>query len=315
MTTTSSANNAAHPGLSRLKLFMALSRTPHGLIDMATPGLAAMLWLGKMPSLPVLLLGILTAFAGYTAVYALNDVVDYRMDREKVRETGLLHAANDLDAVYARHPLAQGLLSLKEGILWTAGWGAVALLGAYALNPTCAVVFALACLAEAVYCLLLQVSYLRVLVSGAVKTAGAMAAVFAVTPDPSPFFMICLFLWLFFWEIGGQNVPNDWSDLKEDSNLQAETVPMRFGTDGTLQIVLYSLAIAIALSLLLYWVTPADLSPIYFAGALLCGVSLLLVPAYGLYKGRSARQASALFNRASYYPLAMLLVVCAGALL
>lgn len=125
--------------------------------------------------------------------------------------------------------------------------------------------------------------------------------------------MICLFLWLFFWEIGGQNVPNDWSDLKEDSNLQAETVPMRFGTDGMLQIILCSLALAIALSLLLYWVTPADLSPIYLVGALLCGVSLLLVPAYELYKGRSARQASALFNRASYYPLAMLAVVCAGA--
>ena len=80
---------------------MALSRTPHGLIDMATPGLAAMLWLGKVPSLPVLLLGILTAFAGYTAVYALNDVVDYRVDREKIRETGL-HVPHRLPAGAAR---------------------------------------------------------------------------------------------------------------------------------------------------------------------------------------------------------------------
>jgi 4-hydroxybenzoate polyprenyltransferase len=203
LTTTSSAKNATHPGLSRLKLFMALSRTPHGLIDMATPGLAAMLWLGAMPSISVILLGILTAFAGYTAVYALNDVVDYRVDQEKIRETGLLHATDDLDAVYARHPLAQGLLTLKESILWTAGWGTVALVGAYALNPACAFVFIAACIAEAVYCLMLRVSYLRVLVSGGVKTAGAMAAVFAVASNPSPYFMICLFLWLFFWEIGG----------------------------------------------------------------------------------------------------------------
>ena len=57
------------------------------------------------------------------------------------------------------------------------------------------------CVAEAVYCLLLKVSYLRTLVSGSVKTAGGMAAVYAVTPDPSPWFLACLFLWLFFWEI------------------------------------------------------------------------------------------------------------------
>jgi hypothetical protein len=31
------------------------------------------------------LLGLITVFAGYTAVYALNDLVDYRTDREKVR--------------------------------------------------------------------------------------------------------------------------------------------------------------------------------------------------------------------------------------
>jgi len=168
------------PGISRLKLFMALSRTPHGVLDMATPALGALLYLGTVPPLPVVLLGILTAFAGYTAVYALNDVVDYRVDREKVQNCGLPEASGDLDAVCARHPMAQGLLSLREGILWTVSWGAVALLGAYLLNPKCAVIFIGGCVAEAVYCLMLRVSYLRTLVSGVVKTAGGMAAVYAV---------------------------------------------------------------------------------------------------------------------------------------
>jgi len=36
-----------------------------------------------------------------------------------------------------------------------------------------------------------------------------MAAVVAVDPDPSAAFLIALFLSLFFWEIGGQNIPND----------------------------------------------------------------------------------------------------------
>ena len=55
---------------SRIKLFMALSRTPHGLLDMATPALAALFWLGAIPSLRVVMIGVITAFAGYTAVYA-----------------------------------------------------------------------------------------------------------------------------------------------------------------------------------------------------------------------------------------------------
>ena len=64
-------------GLARLKLFFALSRTPHGLLDMCTPAFGALLWLGHFPPVATIVIGIITTFAGYTAVYALNDVVDY----------------------------------------------------------------------------------------------------------------------------------------------------------------------------------------------------------------------------------------------
>ena len=74
-----------HTGFSRLKLFWALSRTPHGLLDMATPALGALLWLGRFPSLELIVIGLITTFAGYTAVYALNDVIDYRVDKEKIQ--------------------------------------------------------------------------------------------------------------------------------------------------------------------------------------------------------------------------------------
>jgi len=296
-------------GFSRIKLFMALSRTAHGVLDMATPALGALLWLGGLPPLPVILVGFLTAFAGYTAVYALNDVVDYRVDKEKVQRCGLPEAGNDLDALCARHPLAQGLLSLRDGILWTVAWGMIALLGAYALNPVCALIFVLGCVAEAVYCLMLKVSYLRTAVSGAVKTAGGMAAVFAVTPDPSGPFLLFMFLWLFLWEIGGQNVPNDWADLQEDRDLQAETIPVRFGAELSALIILSSLAAAVLLSLGLYWATPAGLSSFYLLGALLTGIFFLIIPAYRLYTARTPRHASALFNRASCYPVTMLVVI------
>lgn len=289
---------------------MALSRTPHGVLDMATPALAALILLGTMPSFPVILLGLLTAFAGYTAVYALNDVVGYRTDREKFRECGGLRCiAGDLDAVYPRHPMAQGLLSYREGIIWTAAWGGIALLGAYLLNPACAMVFILGCVAEGVYCLMLRLSYLRVVVSGGVKTAGGIAAVFAVVPNPSALFLAALFLWLFFWEIGGQNIPNDWTDLDEDRRLDAVTLPVKLGADRAAGITLISLIVSVCMSLLLFWITPARLSPLYLAGAAAAGTVLLLVPAYRLYVNRASSMASALFNRACYYPVTMLALV------
>lgn len=49
--------------LPKLQLFLALSRTPHGLLDLATPGLAALLCLGGSPSLGVTVLGLVTMFA------------------------------------------------------------------------------------------------------------------------------------------------------------------------------------------------------------------------------------------------------------
>ena len=297
-----------HPGLARLKLFWALSRTPHGLLDMATPGLCAMLWLGNPPPAAVVGLGLITAFSGYTAVYALNDVVDYRVDRKKIHESGLRSSGHDLDAVYVRHPMAQGMLGYREGVLWMAGWALLALIGSYLLNPVCTLIFLIACLLEALYCLLLKVSYLRGLISGVVKNSGGIAAVYAVDPNPAPLFLAVLFLWLFFWEIGGQNVPNDWADLEEDRRLRARTIPVRFGLEGSARIIYSSLAVVSALSLVMFWVSPAKLGLPYLAGALFSGFYFLALPAHRLFRTKRPEEAFALFNRASYYPLAMLLV-------
>ena len=309
------AEEAVGPGvpepgsIPRWKLFLALSRTPHGILDMATPAVGALLWLGGLPSAGVIALGLVTAFAAYTAVYALNDLVDLGVDREKAA-TGLLpKAGGDLDAVFLRHPLAHGLLSRREALLWTGGWALTALLGAYLLNPLCALIFIAGGLLEAVYCLLLRVSYLRTLVSGVVKTLGGIAAVFAVDPVPSLAFLSVLFLWLFLWEIGGQNIPNDWTDLREDLRIRAQTVPVRFGPQGSIRLILLALFLAVGMSLALFRVTPYRLGPSYLAGSLATGIVLLLWPARRLQKGKSPREAIALFNRASYYPLVMVIVV------
>jgi 4-hydroxybenzoate polyprenyltransferase len=301
-------------GLSRIKLFLALSRTPHALLDLAAPALAALLWLGRMPPLKVTALGLLTVFAGYTAVYALNDVVDYRVDREKLGRSAYTPAASYLDALFMRHPLAQGQVSYREGLMWTGAWALVALTGAWLLNPVCALIFLAGCTLEAAYCLLLKVSHLRVLVSGLVKTLGGLAGVFAVDPSPQPAFLVLLLLWLSSWEIGGQNIPADWHDLEEDRALGARTIPVRYGLAGAGRMAVVSLSLAVLLSVAVFRAAPGNFPWITGAAAVAWGFCLLLWPARRLLATAHRDQAAMLFNRASYYPLALLATVLVSGL-
>jgi 4-hydroxybenzoate polyprenyltransferase len=273
------------------------------------PAFAALLWLGRFPPCEVLLVGLLTTFAGYTAVYALNDVVDYRVDREKAAAGGLAAAGSDIDGVIVRHPMAHGLISFTEGCLWALFWSVVALIGAFILNPVCVFIFVGGCVCETVYCRLWRVSPYRTLVSGAVKTSGAMAAVFAVDPAPAPGFLSALFLALFFWEIGGQNVPNDMTDIEEDRQMMARTIPVCFGVDRSIAIAVASLSAAVLINPVVFQLAALPRKGFFSLLALAVGCYLLLWPALGLIQGKGRDQAMALFNRASYYPPALLGVV------
>ena len=309
-----SVRNRYH-GLSRLKLFLALSRTPHGLLDMTTPAFAALLWLGAFPPARIVVLGLVTVFAGYTAVYALNDLVDYRVDRQKAQVAGGLRESDDyLDAAIVRHPMAQGLLSIKEGFLWAMGWSIVALVGAYVLNPVCVLIFLAGCLLEVVYCAMLRISPFRVLLSGGVKTSGSVAAVFAVDPAPSAAFVALLFLWLFFWEIGGQNIPNDWADIEEDRRLRAQTVPVRFGPERAAAAATTALVLAMVAKVAMIYHSGIAFKNLFAGLSLALACWLLMPAAVRLLKNRSRRCALQLFNRASYYPPSMLLLALAALL-
>lgn len=295
----------------RLHLFswLALSRTPHALIDLAGPALAALLCLGAFPSPDIMAVGLITAFAGYTAVYALNDIIDYQVDRETCQGTVSGCVATDLDSVFVRHPLAQGLISYNEALAWTLFWGTLAMIGAWWLNPFCLVIFLAAACLEIIYCILLKVTWLRTVVSGFVKTSGPVAAAFAVNPQPPLIFLLVLFLWFFFWEIGGQNVPNDLSDVEGDRELQAVTIPVQFGLKASLLVIFCSLSIAYLLSLALPLFVTDKSDLFYPAGTAVSGLYLLLLPAINLYRAPSAEKAFSLFNRASYYPLALLILL------
>ncbi len=225
-----------------------------------------------------------------------------------MQSTPVSDSKPDLDSVFVRHPLAQGLLSYREALLWTISWASLATIGAFLLNPVCPLIFLMASLLEVIYCYLLKITWLRSIISGIVKTSGPLAAAFAVTPNPPLPFLITLFLWIFFWEIGGQNVPNDLSDSDTDKKINARTVPMKFGLQGSILIIITTLIAALAMSLIMFKSTPGDLGYLYLAGAAGFGFYLLIFPAYRLYRFRTSDEAFSLFNQASYYPLAMFVV-------
>lgn len=293
-----------------MKRFLALSRTGHAVLDIAAPAFCALLTAGEFPPLPRILLALFTAFAAYTAVYALNDLMGIESDREKFMGS-LINPGYAVESSEDRHPLAQNLLGVKQAILWMLAWLLVALVGSYLLNPVIVLVLLAAAALEVIYCLLLKVTYLRALISGLVKTSGPVAAMLALDPAPAPSLLLVLFAWLFFWEIGGQNIPSDWNYTEEDRRANAKTVPIRFGFRKTGLIIFVALLLTVGISALVPLISRAPLGLLYVAASLAVGYILLLRPGFELYRSSAGALASRLFDRASYYPLAQLALISA----
>lgn len=291
-----------------MKRFFALSRTSHGVLELATPAFCALLWLGGFPEWTVIALSLFTAFAGYTAVYALNDIVGMAVDKEKFANEEI-NEGYSVEASELRYPLARNILSFKSGLAWMGFWFILAGIGSYLLNPTIVLILIAAAILEVVYVMLFKVTYLRTFVSGLVKASGPIAAVFVVDPNPSPSALLLLLIWLFFWEIGGQNVPADWNDTVEDKRVNAKTIPIQFGAEKASLIIIVSLMITVVTSALLPSISPAALSLPYILATLVIGSIFLLQPAFQLKKNKDGRYAAKLFDKASYYPVAQFVLI------
>lgn len=303
-----------------LSKFLALSRSTHGILDVAMPGFVALLWLGHFPEWPVLLVSLITAVAGYTAIYALNDLVGVSVDREKFAGSGI-NAGYSVEASEQRYPLAQGLLSMRSGIAWFTFWYAITLVGAWWLNPPIVVIVLVAAVLEVLYCVLLKVTWWRTLVGGLVKSAGPLAAIYVVVPEPSYPLLLLMLVWIVSWEIGGQNIPADWNDIEEDRRVGAKTIPLIFGPRVAATIILVALVFTVLLSLLLPLASPLKLGVLFSLASVAAGVFLLLKPAYTLWRAQTrgetltGREAAQLFDRASLYPFALLVLVTIAVLL
>lgn len=291
-----------------MRRFLALSRSAHGILDVALPGFAALLWLGTLPAWPILALSVFTAVAGYTAIYALNDLVGVKTDQEKFAAVGLTPGYS-VEASELRYPLAQKLLSVRSGLAWFGFWYVLTLIGAWLINPPIVLIVLAAAVLEIAYCLLLKVTYWRTLVSGLVKSCGPFAAVFVVQPEPSLALLGVLLAWIMLWEIGGQNIPADWNDIEEDRLVGARTIPLALGPRKAGVLVVITLTLTVIASAFLPRMSPLALGPVYQALNLLAGAYLLLWPALQLLRSGAPRQAARLFDSASFYPLAQLALI------
>jgi 4-hydroxybenzoate polyprenyltransferase len=295
--------------LEIVKLFLGLSRTPHGLLDLATPAMAALLWLGALPPISVVFVGLMTAFAGYTAVYALNDLVDYRVDQERLSLRDDAKSLFDVDEIMVRHPVAQGMLSLGSGAWWFAAWSVVAVAGALWLNPLCAALFSLCAALEVLYCRLLRITHLKIVPSALVKASGGLVGVLAVDPHPSLGFLAIFVFWLAAWEIGGQNIANDIIDMDEDKRVKARTTATVKGLQESVFILLVAVSMAASAGILVYWFAGEGVGHLYPFGAAVLGWTLLIEPARKVYYDPGPATAAVLFNRASYMPWGFLLLI------
>ena len=91
--------------------------------------------------------------------------------------------------------------------------------------------------------------------------------------------------------------------------LKAKTIPVTLGEKGARMLIMGSLCATVVMSIIILALKPQLFNVLSLAGAAGAGLYLLLLPAYKLYRSQNNSYAAVLFNRASYYPLAMLVII------
>jgi len=104
-------------------------------------------------------------------------------------------------------------------------------------------------------------------------------------------------------------VPNDWADIEEDRRLSTQTIPVRLGPDRANAVILGFLLITLMLSMVVFYVSPIPFAFPAAVAFMATGLCFLILPAALLYTTKDPRYAMALFNMASYYPLALFVIV------
>ncbi|MDT0342002.1 UbiA family prenyltransferase [Streptomyces litchfieldiae] len=291
----------------QVRALYGFSRGTQATLSVAQPLLGALL-ADSTPPAGKLALCLLVCLAGYFAVFAANDLIDARLDRERFAYLRA-YQGFDIDCAGGRHPLAQGQLSPVTGAAWVAVLGTAALVLGALLSWVCAVLLAVAALLEGAYCALARVTPFKFLLTGVVVALGGCLGWFAMTAEADRPVLWLFCLWLATWEIGGRNIVNDWADVEEDVHLGVRTVPVVWGHRVSGALTFGSLLVATVAGAGLMAIAWPSLCWPGMAAMLLIGCSALLVPGVRLLRDPAPGNAMALFNRASLYPAAALCVM------
>jgi len=280
------------------------SRGKQALLTIAQPALGAVLALAGLPAWRVIAIGLPAALAASFALYALNDLLDRKVDARSLAVGKSAVPDHDLDTTFVRHPLARGVLSLRVSVAWVGGLTLVAVVGTAALNPLALLFFAAAVATQVVYCALRCVTYWKTVLSGVMVGCGGLAGWVAVAPLRLS--ALSLFAFLASWEIGGRNIVNDLSDLESDARVGIRTVASVRGEAAAARAAAAVAAACLVSTALL----PMPLMSVVLALAL--GAWSLGRPAAKLLRRPTPAQAASYFNHGSLYPDLVLLAALVG---
>jgi 4-hydroxybenzoate polyprenyltransferase len=84
---------------------------------------------------------------------------------------------------------------------------------------------------------------------------------------------------------------------------------VRLGTGYAALILLGCIILALVMNIFVFYHSNLGINPPYVIASLIVGVYLLLLPAFRTFMSKKRSHAMGLFNKASYYPLAMLVVI------
>ena len=241
-------------------------------------------------------LGLVASTAGMLCVYAANDLLDLRIDREAVRSMTSPKVAEgyDIDVVAVRHPVALGVLSTRLAIAWVVGLGLVAFGFAFWIRPGCAYIFAGCVCLEALYCALKRRTWLKTIPGGTMVGLGALAGWYAVRDFD--LYALAFFFLLTFWEIFGRNVTNDLADMSHDAPLGIKTLATVHGPKWSARVSLGGTTAILVVAAL-------QQGGIFLRLLLVVAAAWsMTLPALGLVRSPEEETAQRVFNRASLFP-------------
>jgi 4-hydroxybenzoate polyprenyltransferase len=295
---------AARPDPSLPAAIFDFSRGKQALLTIAQPALGAVLALSGLPSWRVVAIGLPAAGAASFALYALNDLLDRKVDARSLAAGKSAVPDHDLDTTFVRHPLARGVLRLRVSVAWVVGLALVAVVGTAVLSPLALLFFAAAAATQVVYCALRCVTCWKTVLSGVMVGFGGLAGWAAVAPLRLS--ALSLFVFLACWEIGGRNIVNDLSDLDSDARVGIRTVASVRGEAAAARAAAAVAAACLVATALL----PMPATSVVLALAL--GAWSLGRPAVKLLRRPTPAEAASNFNHGSLYPDLVLLAALVG---